>query len=140
VGSDEVAGMLHPHVLAGGSVGYRSHFAKREQVVVHAAIEALLWSGIDVVCDDPFLLPHYLEAVRELVEGCGAALVIWDMTGVNVEKCIARDKERARAGGRSIGSKRSESSTSCFRNIRRWSRRPRDRRMNEVPSTAAAIC
>ncbi|MCY1144013.1 AAA family ATPase [Actinoplanes sp. Pm04-4] len=100
VGSDQIAAMLHPHALTGGPATYSSDFAKREQLVVNAAIEALLRSGIDVVCDDPYLLPHYLEAVRELAARCDAEPVVWDMTDIDVETCIARDAQRGR---RSIG-------------------------------------
>ena len=103
VGSDEIAAMLHPQVMAGDGAAYGPRFARREQLVVNAAIEVLLRAGIDVVCDDPFLLPHYLNAVRELAERCCADLVIWDLPDVDVEECIARDERRARAGGNSIG-------------------------------------
>jgi predicted kinase len=100
VGSDEIAAMLHPHAMT-GDVPYGPRYAAREQLVVNATIEVLLRSGIDVVCDDPFLLPHYLDAVRELAERCTADLVIWDLT--DVEECIARDRQRAQDGGRSVG-------------------------------------
>ncbi|WP_430783258.1 AAA family ATPase [Actinoplanes sp. G11-F43] len=103
VGTDQIAAMLHPQVLAGDDAGYTMHYARREQLVVNAAIEALLRSGIDVVCDDTFLAQHYLDEARDLAERCGADLVIWDMIDVDVEVCIARDKQRGRAGGRSIG-------------------------------------
>jgi predicted kinase len=103
VGSDEIAAMLHPQVMLNHDTAYGPQYALREQLVVNAAIEVLLRSGIDVVCDDPFLLPHYLGAVRELAERCGAELVIWDMTDVDVKECIARDERRGRAGGPSIG-------------------------------------
>jgi predicted kinase len=102
VGTDQIAAMLHPHVLA-SDAAYTMHYAEREQLVVNAAIEALLRSGIDVVCDDLFLQAHYLEEVRHLAARCGADLVIWDMTDVDVEECIARDKQRGGAGGRLIG-------------------------------------
>lgn len=103
MGTDQIAAMLHPQIVAGDDAGYTWHYAKREQLVVNAAIEALLRSGIDVVCDDTFLLPYYLDAVRELADRCGADLVIWDMTDVDVEECIARDEQRGHNGGRSIG-------------------------------------
>ena len=103
VGSDEIAAMLHPHAMVGDGARYGPLYARREQLVVNTAIEALLRSGIDVVCDDPFLLPHYLDAVRELAQRCGAELVIWDMTDVDVDECIARDERRGRAGGLWIG-------------------------------------
>jgi predicted kinase len=103
VGSDEVAAMLHPHAMLGDGSAYGPLYARREQLVVNAAIEVLLRSGIDVVCDDPFLLPQYLDAVGELAERCSAGLVIWDMTDVDVEECIARDERRGRAGGLRLG-------------------------------------
>jgi predicted kinase len=101
VGSDQIAAMLHPQVITGS--GYGPLFAAREQLVVHAAIEVLLAAGVDVVCDDPFLLPAYLDAVRELAQRCDAELVIWDMTDVDVAECIARDQQRGYSGGRSVG-------------------------------------
>lgn len=103
VGTDQIAAMLHPQVLSGDDAEYTMHYARREQLVVNAAIEALLRSGVDVVCDDTFLAQHYLDAARELADRCGADLVIWDMSDVDVEVCIARDKQRGRLGGRSIG-------------------------------------
>ena len=114
VGTDQIAAMLHPHVLT-GDAAYTLHYAKREQLVVNAAIEALLHSGIDVVCDDLFLQAHYLDDVRELAERCGASLVIWDMTDVDVEECIARDKQRGGAGGRLIGEQKIRSQHQLFR-------------------------
>ncbi len=102
VGSDQIAEMLHPHVML-GTAAYNLVYADREQLAVNTLIEALLRSGLDVVCDDPFLLPHYLDAVRELAERCDADLVVWDMTDVPVEVCIARDLERGQTGGRSVG-------------------------------------
>ncbi len=103
VGSDEIAAMLHPHVMVGGGAFYGPLYARREQFVVNTVIELLLRAGINVVCDDPFLLPHYLDAERELAERCNAELVIWDMTDVDVDECIARDEQRGRAGGLWIG-------------------------------------
>jgi predicted kinase len=103
VGTDQIAAMLHPHTVAGDDAGYTMHYARREQLVVNAAIEALLRSGVDVVCDDTFLLPRYLDDVRELADRCDAHLVVWDLTDVDVEECIARDERRGRTGGRSIG-------------------------------------
>ncbi|HWS37752.1 MAG TPA: AAA family ATPase [Actinoplanes sp.] len=103
VGTDQVAAMLHPQILVGDDNDYTMLYALREQLVVNAAIEALLRSGVDVVCDDTFLVPHYLETARDLAERCGAELVVWDMRDVDVEVCIARDEQRGRNGGRSIG-------------------------------------
>src|SRR3954451_3001584 len=114
VGTDQIAAMLHPHVLT-GDAAYPPHYAEREQLVVNAAIEALLRSGIDVVCDDLFLQAHYLDEVRDLAGRCGADLVIWDMTDVDVEECIARDRQRGGAGGRSIGEQRIRSQHQLFR-------------------------
>ncbi|GAA1602527.1 AAA family ATPase [Actinoplanes couchii] len=103
VGTDQIAAMLHPQILVGADNDYTMLYALREQLVVNAAIEALLRSGLDVVCDDTFLLPHYLETARDLAERCGADLVLWDMTDVDVEVCIARDEQRGRNGGRAVG-------------------------------------
>src|SRR3954449_4411209 len=114
VGTDQIAAMLHPHVLT-GEAAYPLPYAKREQLVVNAAIEALLRSGIDVVCDDLFLQASYLDGVRELAERCGADLVIWDMTDVDVEECIARDEQRGRAGGRLIGEQTIRSQHQLYR-------------------------
>lgn len=115
VGSDEIAAMLHPHVLDSDGAAYHARYAEREQLVVNAAIEALLRAGIDVVCDDPFLLPHYLDAVRELAERCDAELVVWDFTTVDLEDCIARDRLRGLAGGRMIGEQKIRVQHQLFR-------------------------
>ncbi|MEU4689740.1 AAA family ATPase [Actinoplanes sp. NPDC023714] len=103
VGTDEIAAMLHPQIVAGDDDGYTMHYARREQLVVQSAIEALLRNGIDVVCDDTFLLPDYLDAARELAHRCGADLIVWDMTDIDVDECIARDRQRRKIGHRAVG-------------------------------------
>lgn len=105
VGSDQIADMLHPQALLDDGAAYSGLYAQREQLAVNTLIEALLRCGLDVVCDDPFLLPHYLDDVRALAKRCDADLTIWDLTDVPVEVCIARDRLRAQSGGRSIGAK-----------------------------------
>ncbi|MFF5085452.1 AAA family ATPase [Actinoplanes sp. NPDC000266] len=106
VGSDQIAAMLHPQALAGDGATYGPLYAGREQLVVNAVIEVLLCSGLDVVCDDPFLEPHYLETVRELAARCGAELVVWDLTAVDVEECIERDRRRGLDGEQSVGERK----------------------------------
>lgn len=102
VGTDEIAAMLHPQLL-GDHDRYGPLFAARELLVVNTIVETLLCAELDVVCDGPFLLPEYVDAVRGLAERCRAELVVCDLTDVDVEVCIARDAQRRREGGRSIG-------------------------------------
>jgi hypothetical protein len=102
VGSDQIPEMLHPHAMLDGGAAYSQRYAQREQLAVNALIEALLRCGLDGACGDPFLLPHYLDAVREIAERCDADLIIWDMADVPLEVCIARDRQRGQTGGRSV--------------------------------------
>ncbi|XVU24280.1 AAA family ATPase [Actinoplanes sp. CA-054009] len=118
VGSDQIGEMLHPHAFAGDDATYGPVYAEREQLVVNAVIEALLRADIDVVCDDPFLLPRYLDGVRALAERCGADLIVWDMTDVSEEECIARDQRRGHDGGRSVGAEKIRRQAQEFRKAR----------------------
>ncbi|MEV4708215.1 ATP-binding protein [Actinoplanes sp. NPDC049316] len=103
VGSDQIAEMLHPHAMLNNGAAYSLLYAEREQLAVNTLIETLLNSGLDVVCDDPFLLPHYLDEIRVVADRCEAELEIWDMTDVPLDVCIERDRQRGRDGGHSVG-------------------------------------
>lgn len=69
-----------------------------------AMVSALLDAGIDVVADDTNLNPAAMAWLRDLAVAEGEhSFEVWDMTGVPLEVCVARDKERAAQGGRAVG-------------------------------------
>lgn len=66
-----------------------------------AAIRSLLRGGQDVICDDTNLIPEYVDQLRKAADQVGAEVEVWDMTDVDIEVCIARD--RARDGDAQVG-------------------------------------
>lgn len=83
--------------------GYLGTGAQERHVTIggHAMIEALLRSGVSVVVDDTNLMPAYVDGFRRLAQSCGADFEVWDMTDVDIEVCIARD--RVRPAGELVG-------------------------------------
>jgi predicted kinase len=67
---------------------------KQVTVARDAAVTALLKRGVDVVVDDTTLAQRYARDLRKLAARAGADFVVWDMTDVQVEVCIERDRER----------------------------------------------
>jgi predicted kinase len=60
-----------------------------------AVRDLLLDDGVDeVVVDDTNLNPQHLERLATLALACGARFEVWDLRGVDVEECIARDALR----------------------------------------------
>jgi predicted kinase len=77
-------------------------FADQERQITavrDAAIRALLGRGIDVIVDDTNLPTRHARDLRRLAELAGAGFVVWDLTDVDVDECIARDKARDRTVG-----------------------------------------
>jgi predicted kinase len=72
--------------------------ALEEAIVGH-----LLASGRSVAVHDTLLRDVYVDRWREIAAEAGAVVEILDLRGVPVEECIARDADRAAAGGRSVG-------------------------------------
>lgn len=62
--------------------------------VQHAAVTALLRRGLDVVVDDMNLRSQYARALRALATAAGADFQVWDLTGVPLEICLARNAAR----------------------------------------------
>ncbi|MER7007466.1 AAA family ATPase [Dactylosporangium sp. NPDC000555] len=92
VNRDDMRRMLH-----GGRVEDpdRRGRAEREVTVAHhAAVEALLRAGADVVCDDTNLRGRVVREFAELAAKCGAHFTVRDFTDVAVEECIRRDALR----------------------------------------------
>jgi predicted kinase len=89
-------------MLSGGWLGT---VAQEDQVTAaaHAAVEALLRAGYDVVCDDTNLRSEHLDALREIAGRCRAGFEVWDLTGVPLQVCIERDERRGVEGGRCVG-------------------------------------
>jgi predicted kinase len=63
----------------------------------------LLAEGWAVVCDDTNLHDDRRTELARIAAQAGEQVEIWDLTGVPVELCIARDRARAAAGGRLVG-------------------------------------
>lgn len=99
VNRDDLRRMLH-----GGRLGTPA--AEMEVTAAHhAAVEALLRRGADVVCDDTNLRARYVRALMEIAQRCGARIEFRDFTDVPVEECVRRDALRegeARVGAEVI--------------------------------------
>jgi predicted kinase len=97
VNRDDFRDMLH-----GGWLGT---VAQEGQVTAaaHAAVEALLRAGYDVVCDDTNLIPEHMDALRLIAGRCRAGFEVWDLTDVPVDVCVERDERRGLDGGRCVG-------------------------------------
>jgi predicted kinase len=96
VNRDDLRAMLH----AGAWLG-----ADTEDQIVRvrdAAVSALLRHGTDVVCDDTNLPRRALRQLTALAAGCGARLELWDLTGVPVPLCVARDAAREHPIGEAV--------------------------------------
>lgn len=76
--------------------GWTGEHAQEEAVtaVQRAAVTALLRRGLDVVVDDMNLRAQYARALRALATAAGAGFEVWDLTGVPLETCLARNAER----------------------------------------------
>jgi predicted kinase len=80
----------------------------QEDLVTTAQIAAvrglLLDDGVDtVVVDDTNLNPVHLERLAALAAECGALFQVWDLRGVDVEECVARDAVRCARGEPYVG-------------------------------------
>ena len=80
-------------------------WAERQVTVAqHAAIAALLRSGVDVICDDTNLWSRVVRDLVDLAADCRAEFVVQDFTDVPVAVCIERDRLRSTGGpGRRAG-------------------------------------
>ncbi len=95
VNRDELRRMLHG--------GWTGDGPQEVQVSVaqHAAVEALLRKGVDVICDDTNLRAKAVHELAELAAACGAAVELKDFTHVSLETCVERDA--ARMEGERVG-------------------------------------
>lgn len=78
---------------------------KQEQALSHvqrAAVKSLLEGGKSVVVDDTNLRLRYSRPWADLAHEMGAGFLVIDVD-TPAEECVARDKARAEAGGRSVG-------------------------------------
>lgn len=67
---------------------------KQVTLAQRAAAEALLRSGVNVICDDTNLRGRVVREFAELAYACSAEFVVHDFTDVPLEECIARDAVR----------------------------------------------
>ena len=88
VNRDELRRMMH-----GGHTG--EGWAERQITVAQRAqIDALLRSGVNVICDDTNLRGKTVKELAELALSAGAEVTLEDFTWVPMETCIERDATR----------------------------------------------
>lgn len=93
VNRDDIRTMLHngaPHLPV---------TEQQVTVVQHGAIESLLRSGVNVICDDTNLRARHLRTLAEIAWKCGAEFKVRDFLTVPLETCLERDAAR----GDSVG-------------------------------------
>jgi predicted kinase len=96
VNRDELRLMLH-----GGWLG--EGWAERQITTAHRAmIEALLRTGVNVICDDTNLRHKVVRELAELAYDCGAEAEIADFTHVPLETCLERDAGRPESVGQEV--------------------------------------
>ncbi|WP_433057116.1 AAA family ATPase [Dactylosporangium sp. CS-033363] len=96
VNRDDLRRMMH-----GGLVADEQRRGRAEREVTaahHAAVEALLRAGADVVCDDTNLRGRVVREFAELAARCKAHFVVRDFTDVPVDECVRRDALRTGDG------------------------------------------
>ncbi|MEV4131436.1 AAA family ATPase [Dactylosporangium sp. NPDC049742] len=96
VNRDDLRTMMH-----GGRVADDALRGRAEKEVTrahHAAIDALLLGGADVVCDDTNLRSRVVRELAELAAKHGAAFTVRDFTDVPVDECVRRDALREGPG------------------------------------------
>jgi predicted kinase len=81
-------------MMFGGWTGLDVH-ETAVTVVQRAAVRAALRAGMDVVVDDTNLHPAVMAAWRKLAADVGADVVVWDLTYVPLDECLARNEGRA---------------------------------------------
>ena len=69
----------------------------------HASVDAWLRAGLDVVADEHCQSQDTMDAWRDLAQGTGARLAVWDYRWVPIEVCVDWDAQRGKAGGRLVG-------------------------------------
>jgi predicted kinase len=92
VNRDDLRLMMH-----GGRVADDARRGRAEKEVTqahHAAIDALLIGGADVVCDDTNLRSRVVRELAELAAKHGATFTVRDFTDVPVDECVRRDALR----------------------------------------------
>jgi len=88
VNRDDLRRLMH-----GGLIG--ANWAERQVTVAQrAAVEELLRSGVDVICDDTNLRARVVREFAELATRCGADFEVRDFTDVPLEVCLERDATR----------------------------------------------
>ncbi|MFB9178638.1 AAA family ATPase [Dactylosporangium sucinum] len=100
VNRDDLCHMLHEWWT-----GWPEHEEPTGETL-EAAIRVLLASGKDVICDDHNLRPEAWQLHAALAKEAGVRLQVWDLTGVPVKDCIARDQYRGQRGGHRVGATR----------------------------------
>ena len=92
VNRDDLRRMMHGGRVADDAL--RGRAEKEVTQAHHAAIDALLLGGADVVCDDTNLRARVVRELAELAAKHGASFVVRDFTDVPVDECVRRDALR----------------------------------------------
>ena len=89
VNRDDTRAMFHA-----GRLG--THDQERQVTIARdAAVAALLRKGWDVICDDTSLPARHARDLRRVAVMAGADFEVWDMTDVDLDVCLERNRTRA---------------------------------------------
>ncbi len=80
--------------MAHGAVHHRNRTEVQVNAIQQAPVAGLLRSGADVIADDTNLRAGTLRRLAELATAADARFEVVDFTDVDVEECIARDRDR----------------------------------------------
>lgn len=80
--------------MAHGAVHHRNRTEVQVNAIQQAPVVGLLRSGADVIADDTNLRASTLRRLAELATAADAGFEVVDFTHVDVEECIARDRDR----------------------------------------------
>jgi predicted kinase len=96
VNRDDLRTMMHGGRVADDTL--RGRAEKEVTQAHHAAIDALLLGGAQVVCDDTNLRGRVVRELAELAAKHGASFAVRDFTDVPVDECVRRDALREGPG------------------------------------------
>lgn len=89
VNRDDSRAMFHA-----GRLGSQDQ-ERQVTVARDASVAALLRKGWDVVCDDTTLPSRHARDLRRVAILAGADFEVWDMTDVDLDVCLERNRNRA---------------------------------------------
>lgn len=96
VNRDDLRQMFHAGVYLGDETEEQIRQAR------DGIIARLLVAGISVASDDTNLANQVVRDLSSLARGAGATARVSDLTGVDVEDCVLRDRARADGVGETV--------------------------------------